>query len=309
MTEIVDVLAFFVSTGTLPALAVGVLVALGLTAVAVRRQWLDVPGWLTFCAVLSVVGILVFTLFRETAVLVQAVGSGSPVAMPGWAGLLVWSPDGLWRALADPLGSTQTLLNILLFLPAGLLWTVVTRRPWSVLGSLGALSLGIELVQAVTGLGANDVADLVANVAGAAAGVGVVVLAGWVTDAIAERDVGPGRWWRRAIAVGMAAACAAALPFLGASQRQAALVEEASRHFDGTTLSDVERWERAGELDRVWRGVPSSYSDGFVIDAGTATARYPARFLGRHTCVLVTWDPAQVQVRPAAGTVCSRTSL
>lgn len=309
MNEIADVLSFFVETGLVPALAAGAMISFALTAVAVRRRWLDVPVWLAFGAVVSVVGILVLTLFRETALVAQELASGARLTMPGWDGLRTWSPDGLWRATADPLRSTQVLLNVMLFAPAAMLWTVITRRPWHVLAALGVISVGIELVQAVTGLGANDVADIVANVAGAAAGVGVAVVGGWVTDALAGRSVSRRQWWRRGIALAMTVACAAVLPVIGASQRQAALVEEASRQFNGTTLTDVERWERDGELDRVWRGVASSYSDGFVIDAGSATARYPARFLGRRTCVLVTWDQAQVDVRPGSGTICSRTSL
>lgn len=309
MTEIVDVLSFFVGTGLLPALAVGVGAAVGLTVVALRQGWLDVPAGLAFGAVLSLVGILVFTLFREAALVVQAMDSATGTSMPGWQGLRDWSSDGLWRALADPLRSTQVLLNIMLFAPAGLLWTVITRRPWHVVGALSAMSVAIELVQAVTGLGAHDVADLIANVTGAAAGVGMAVMAGWVTDGIAGRRAGPRQWWRRAMALVLAAACAAVLTVVGASQRQAALVEEASRQFDGTTLTDVERWERDGELDKVWRGVPSSYSDGFVMDSRSATARYPAPFLGRRVCVLVTWSEGQVAIRPESGDVCARTSL
>ncbi|KAB7745711.1 hypothetical protein GA707_07360 [Nostocoides sp. F2B08] len=251
MTEIVDVLAFFVSTGIIQAVVLGLLFALVLTAVVVRQDWLDAPVWLTFVAVFSVVDILVFTLFREVAILVPAVASGVRLTMPGWTGPSTGSPDDLWRALADPLGSTQMLLNTLLFLPAGLLWTVVTRRPWTVLGALGALSVAIELVQAVTGLGAYDVADIVANVAGTATGVGVAVLAGWVTEGIGGRVVSRRRWWCRGVTVAVAAVCALLLPVVGAAQRQAALMDEASRHFEGTTLTDVERWERQGELDRV----------------------------------------------------------
>lgn len=304
-----DVLAFFVDTGLLPSLAVGVAIALVLTAVTVRQGWLRVPAWLAFGAVVSVVGILVLTLFREAAIVAQAVGSGAGPPMPGWEGLRDWSPDSLRRATADPLGSTQMLLNIALFAPAGLLWTVITRRPWLVLAVLGALSLIIEVVQALTGLGAHDVADIVANTAGAAAGVGLAVVAGWIADAVSGRSVTRQRWQRRGLTVMVAVACAAVLPVVGAAQRQAVLAEEATRHFEGTTLEDVERWERDGELDNVWRGVPSSYSDGFVIDARSATARYPARFLGRRTCVLVTWTDAQVAVQPASGAVCARTSL
>ncbi|MCA1783850.1 MAG: VanZ family protein [Intrasporangiaceae bacterium] len=170
MIDIVEVLAFFVGTGVLPALLVGLVGSVVVTVVVVRRGWLQTPPWLVLAAVLSVVGILVFTLFRESVLIVQEVASGTSLVLPGWRGLSHWSPDGWWRATADPLRSTQVLLNIALFVPAGFVWTYLTRRPVRVLAALAALSVAIEVIQAVTGLGANDVADIIANLAGAAVG-------------------------------------------------------------------------------------------------------------------------------------------
>jgi hypothetical protein len=309
VTDIGGVLAAFVSTGVLPALLAGVAIAVVVTAVGLRRGWLPGPAWLAFSAVLSVVGILVFTLLRESVLIGQEVASGAPLVLPGWQGLRDWSPDGWWRATADPLRSTQVLLNIALFVPAGFLWTVLTRRPWRVLLAFATLSVGVEVVQAVSGLGANDAADIVANVGGAAVGTGAAAVVGWVADAMAGREVGARRWVLRGMTVVAVLVAAAVLPGLGAGQRQAALADEARRSFDGTSLVDLERWQREDEMDRVWRGVPSAYSDGFRLDAGSATARYPARFLGRRSCVLVTWDAVGVDVRSASGAVCAGTSL
>ena len=102
MNDIVEVLAFFVRTGVLPVLAVGVFASVIVTVVATRRGWLDASAWLVFGAVLSVVGVLVFTLLREGVLIAQEIASGAPLVMPGWNGLRDWSPDGWWRATADP---------------------------------------------------------------------------------------------------------------------------------------------------------------------------------------------------------------
>jgi hypothetical protein len=310
VTDIVRVLEFFVSTGLLPALAASLVIAVVLTALALRQRWLVAPPWLAFAAVLSIVGVLAFTVLREGVLFVQAVASGAPLSPPGWQGLRDWSPDAWWRATADPLGSAQTLLNVALFVPAGLAWTLLTRRPWRVLVALGALSVVVEVVQGVTGLGANDVADIVANVVGAAVGTAAAVTMGWLADAVRGRAVGTRRWAIRGSAVLAVVVAAAVLPGLGAGQRQGVIADEAHRHFAGTSLSDIERWNQHDDLmDRVWRGVLSVDADGFSLGDGSAAARYPASFLSRRRCVLVTWDAAGASVERGAGTVCERPSL
>ena len=309
MNDIGEVLAFFARTGVLPALAVGLVASVVVTIAATRRGWLDAPVWLVFGAVLSVTGILVFTLLRESVLFAQEVASGAPLVLPGWTGLSDWSPDGWWRATADPWRSPQVLLNIALFVPAGFLWTFLTRRPLRVLAALAGLSVSIEVIQAVTGLGANDLADIIANLTGAALGTSTAVVAGWAAETIAGRTVPARRWMLRGTTVAVMGVCAAALPALGATQRQAVLAEEARQSFNGTSLTDIHQWERDDERDRVWRGVPSTYSDGFTVGQESATARYPARFLGRRTCILVTWDSVGLKVQPASGEMCQQTSL
>jgi hypothetical protein len=310
VTDIGRVLEFFVSTGLLPALAVGLVVSVVVTALALRQGWLVAPRWLVFAAVLSVVGVMVFTVLREAVLLVQEVASGAPLDPPGRQGLREWSADGWWRATADPLGSAQVLLNVALFVPAGFAWTLLTRRPWRVLAALGALSVVVEVVQGVTGLGANDVADIVANVVGAAVGTAAGVVMGWLADAVAGRAVGTRRWAIRGSAVVAVGVAAAVLPGLGASQRQGVIADEAHRHFAATSLADIERWNQHDDLmDRVWRGVLSVDADGFSLGDGSAAARYPAGFLSQRRCVFVRWDAAGASVEPATGRVCEQPSL
>jgi hypothetical protein len=310
VTDIGGVFEFFVSTGLLPALAVGLVVSVVVTALALRQGWLVAPRWLVFAAVLSVVGVMVFTVLREAVLLVQEVASGAPLDPPGRQGLREWSADGWWRATADPLGSAQVLLNVALFVPAGFAWTLLTRRPWRVLAALGALSVVVEVVQGVTGLGANDVADIVANVVGAAVGTAAGVVMGWLADAVAGRAVGTRRWAIRGSAVVAVGVAAAVLPGLGASQRQGVIADEAHRHFAATSLADIERWNQHDDLmDRVWRGVLSVDADGFSLGDGSAAARYPAGFLSQRRCVFVRWDAAGASVEPATGRVCEQPSL
>lgn len=310
VADIGGVLGSFVSTGLLPALAVGVVASAVLTRVAVRLGWVRAPGWLIYAAMLSVAGVLVFTVFREGVLLAAAVVSGEPLLPPGWQGLRQWSPHGWQRAVADPLGNTQVLANIALFVPAGAVWTVITRRPWRVLAALCALSVGIEVLQGVTGLGANDGADIVANVAGALAGVAAGVALGWGVDGLRGHRVGARRWAVRGVAVATVCAGALVLPGIGAARQQAAVADKAAARFQGTTVTDVARWEREDQLmDRVWRAVTVDVADGWSRSSASASARYPVSFLGHRRCVLVVWHASDVAVQRHSGTICQRVSL
>jgi hypothetical protein len=299
------VVEFFVATGVLVPMVVGAVASVGITRAVRRRGLTRAPGWLVLGAVLSVVGVLTMTLFREVVPLVQHLVGGGGAEWPGLGGLLGWSADGWWRATHDPLGSMQVLLNVGLFVPAGFLWTLVTRRPAATMLGLSATSVVIELVQAVTGLGANDAADIVANSAGAAVGVLAGVFTSWVRDEFVGDRAGSRRWLSRAASAAVAVALGAAMMIGGAAQRQHALSVEASSVFAGTDLGDVRRWERSEELpDRVWFGALTREVDGFVWAPDTVTARYPASFVAVRRCVLVVWVAGTVTVERRAGSVC-----
>lgn len=67
--------------------------------------------------------------------------------------------------------SIEFWLNVALFVPAGVAWTLLTRRPWPTLAGLAVVSMAIETVQAATVVGAADITDVAANTIGAAFGV------------------------------------------------------------------------------------------------------------------------------------------
>lgn len=87
-----------------------------------------------------------------------------------------WIVDGaLWAHVLEP--DRTWVLNAALFVPAGCLLTLTTRRPWLTVLSLTDFSLVIEFVQRGTRLGVADPSDLVANIAGAMAGTLIAVAA------------------------------------------------------------------------------------------------------------------------------------
>lgn len=68
------------------------------------------------------------------------------------------------------------LLNVVLFVPATMLWGLVLRRPLAVTMSLIAMSAIIETIQQFTSIGIPDSADFVANSIGALlGGVGAAI--------------------------------------------------------------------------------------------------------------------------------------
>ena len=88
-----------------------------------------------------------------------------------------WLFDGtLWSQVAIT-QQANFVLNMILFLPAGIAVTFATRRPVASLLFLVALSFAIESIQQSTGLGAPDPADWVANSLGALVGV-IIALPG-----------------------------------------------------------------------------------------------------------------------------------
>lgn len=300
-----SVLAFFVSTGVLPALVVGIVASGAIALLATRRGWTQRTPWVVFIAVLSVAMILVFTVFRESAVLGQLIAAGEELSMPGWSGLTQWSDDSWPRLLADPLGSTQILLNIALLVPAGFIWTLLTRRPVPVIAALAALSVGIEMLQAVTGLGVPDVADIAANAFGAVLGAAAATGVTWMADERAGRGADRRRWVLRATSSAGIVVGIVLVQHIGATMRQSALSAEANEVFAGTTVQDVIQWDENHELmERIWRGALSSDTDAFILDDTTARARFPAGVLGLQRCIIIVWRTDGFTVERAGGSEC-----
>lgn len=74
------------------------------------------------------------------------------------------------------LGTSEALLNALLFAPFAFFAALAGRRAAPVLLSVLACSSAVEAVQSVTGLGTCQTADVVRNVAGAMVACGVAIL-------------------------------------------------------------------------------------------------------------------------------------
>lgn len=101
-----------------------------------------------------------------------------------------WSTD---RLLSGQLG-TEVPLNIALFVPLGLLATLLWRRPWRFAAFAAVLSYAIEIAQPLIGVGSNDMRDITANTFGAFVGAGLGVAVLIVKDSLALRPCLSG--WR-----------------------------------------------------------------------------------------------------------------
>jgi hypothetical protein len=246
---------------------------------------------LWFAALASIALIVSVTLFRN------GISTGFDLSS-----LAEWSTDGARRLWRDPFGSSQFVLNIVLFVPAGIAVTLLWRRPGPVWGSLVGLSVLVEALQAITGAGANDVADLVANSAGAAIGVAVAATVVRVADG---RDLGSSRRARRFTIAAAIACCVAAVAglFVGASVRQQRVEDRLRATFEGTVRSDIESM-MADDSEAVFVA-GGDRSNGTRNAADTIEIRYPATFLGLDRCVVVIWRDAGVEFERTSGRRCT----
>ena len=203
------------------------------------------------------------------------------------------------------------MLNVLLFVPAGFAWTLARRRPFAVWLGLTGLSLLIELIQGATGLGAADVADLIANSVGAAVGGIAACGVGWLVAA--RRGARPGRRavLTRAALVVVAAAVLVVFLTVGADRRQARLVTELDSLYGTSSYEQFVRWEKAegrGGNVALTKNVfdrTSVRTDGMHYGDRSVTVRFPASFFGVHRCVFAIWTPGSFAVRRGSGSACT----
>lgn len=250
------------------------------------------PPMAWFAASSTVCLILAVTMFRD-----------------GWqfawnvAGMFEWSGTGWSRLSGNPLGSPEFVLNLLLFVPAGIAWTRILRAPGVVVAGAAALALAIESLQGITGAGAPDIADLAANTAGGAVGVGAAVAVRRIWNG---PTLTPEASRRRRLLVAGSVAAVVVVWFGGAGFRQRSIERELRDAFDGTSLEQVEGW-RAGDGNQSERlyGAISARSDGVTTVDDAIEVRYPATFFGLRRCVFVTWSPAGLDYRRASGSECT----
>ena len=297
------------------AALVAVVVLLSLAAVGARwfARTRETPNsaiaW--FAAFGSIAGCISFTLFRE----------GLRFGFQP-SSILAWTTTG-WDRLGneDLLGSSQFLLNVALFVPAGMAWTWVTARPLRTLMGLAGLTMLIESVQGATGAGGADITDVAANTLGAALGVGVAAIATTVLVRAGTTADARSNPRRRAIAAaGLVVVVAVSLAALGigADRRQASVRNDLERAFADTTYDEMNAVLRA-DVDnpeppddnarfidplQIWEAI-SVRSKGVRYADDQIEIRWPALFFGFRRCVFVTWTPANVGYREASGQACT----
>lgn len=224
------------------------------------------------------------------------------------SGVLDWSSDGWQRISYGPYGS-QVVLNVLLFVPAGVAWAYVSRRPVTVIVGLCGLSVLVELLQGLAGVGAPDIADVLANALGAMIGAVLGELIGLVVNVFDRRLPVTRRLGTLAFGVILILVLASMAILFGADQRQERTAATLRVMFGDSSIDDLKRWDKAGDLEeKVF--FPSGLSvvaEGMIgPNDREVTLRYPANFFGARRCVLVTWQVDDAVIREEAGDVCLR---
>lgn len=281
------------ATGALSALVV----LLSLSAVAAwsvsrRPRSIERPTLAWFAAFATLAMILSVTVLRD----------GFPTVFR-LDRLTQWSGDGFRLLSRDPLGSSQFILNIALFVPAGVAWTLMFRRPLAALLALSGCSLVIEVMQSITSVGAPDVADFVANTIGAGIGVAVAAIVNLATSPQHRRPALRSQMLVIGAFMVVVLVAVTAL-FFGASRRQNAVENTLRVAFDGTDRSEIEAILKDADPAAVF-GAAGDWADGTRRSDEVLEIRYPAMFFGLHRCVFVTWDWIDVDFRKASGRDCT----
>ncbi|BAN01444.1 VanZ family protein [Ilumatobacter coccineus] len=279
------------ATEAWPALLALVAVS-GLVAFFATRRWPGRSAFEWFVAFSTGALIVAVTLLR---------GEVSPRFDVGR--LADWSSGGVASISRDPLSSSQFVLNVALFVPAGAAWTWITRRPGRTVAALVATSFLIECVQAVTGIGANDAVDLVSNILGALIGTGAAFAISSLVSG-ERRELSTRDRLRLLGGLSVAVVVIGLLWFGGASRRQAHVRSVVEERFAGTDLVTIQTMIEA-DFESVFSAVDGARADGFSSE-NRVELRFPATFFGLHRCVYATWTAGSMDVRNASGNECTR---
>ncbi len=262
---------------------------------------------LVWLALVSIAGVLAATL-RERDLLAQLSDAG-PSSCAGCVPFGWLTDPRLWSRAARI--DAAWLLNVALFIPAGLLVTLATRRPARVLITLVGLALSIEVIQDLTRLGSPDPADLVANSVGASIGVGLGIVALRVRPARIASQPDPTTSRRAEVAFVVGAITIVSLGWLGlslgADARLDSLKQELREAFVGSTAGDIEsRLASAEGFDEILASV--SVRPGYlgrVADSEQFEGRYATQFFGLWRCAYIRWTADGFGLRDASGDQCT----
>jgi VanZ like protein len=302
-------ISVFLDGRLIVAVVVAVVVAALIAPRLARRLRLEPAA--CYVGVLSIAPIVAITL------LVRSGGvSGGTVARS-----LTWWTESRQSIIDVARTEPGWLLNVILFVPAGLVWTVVIRRARRVLIALVVLSFLIETLQALFALGASDVTDLIANALGATIGVASGAAIRWRDPSwlprsferadpdAAHRSISARRVAAWLIATGALFGLCFGLVQVEVNRKQSNLRDELEAVFDGLTISDVNRIREPG-LDGISPFFdlvsvrPNAYR--FYDDDRPVEVRYPVDFLGAYRCVFVTFSKGAPVFRDDSGSNCTR---
>lgn len=232
---------------------------------------------------------------------------GATLTRYGWPstfdlrGGVDWSSGGWLRFTTEFGHSEEVALNIMLFIPAGLIWSLASRSPLAVFAILAASSAAIEFVQGLLSLGTPDLSDFLSNSVGAGMGalVGAVIACLWAPSGRRRP------YWAVGGLLLATVVLTASVP-AGAAHRQKRLEQDLTARFAGLTLADYKRWSSNGEIgDRVF-AIDGIFSSGAQQEHGQAVVRYPTSFMWIDQCVTATWTADGVDVAAHNGGYCTR---
>ncbi len=297
----------FLNGRLLAGLAAAVVLSVLLTPLFARRLRSTRPA--AYLTALAGLLIIAFTIFER----LEGRPGFDPARAATWwteirqSPIEVASTEPAWR------------LNVALFVPAGIVWSVVTRRPLAVAVGLCGFSFGIETLQALTGLGAADVTDLIANSLGGVIGATATAAAirftpGLVPDtsqsASSETESRLGSKWVIGIVGATLLTVGALYGGLQAilTTRQSALRDEVEKSYEGLTVEDINAIleEEPSGLNPFFilkAGSPDSYQ--FYGDTRPIEIRYPVDLLGFYRCVFVRLSDSAPEFSNGSGEVCT----
>jgi hypothetical protein len=285
-----NTLSYFLRPHMALLLLLVVLAALGVTWL-LRERLGSRPSQALFFGVLVSVGIIVqVTLLRD----------GLP---PGLC-LECLTQWNLGRAGAGAVG-TEVWLNVVLFVPLGLLATLLWRRPLRVLGAAVLLSVLVETVQSVS-VGVADLLDVIANSLGALVGTWLAAVLLLARDTVSSERI------ERSIAVWVLIVPVVTLAIgwggsaLVATTRQDSVVRRLEEAFAGTTLADYERWETDDVLAEEVFSLGTPWASSASRADSVARVTFPASFYFAERCVVGTWVPDGFLTERLQGPECSQ---
>ena len=196
-----------------------------------------------------------------------------------------------------------SLLNFVLFVPAGLFVGLVTRRPLITGAALVGMAGLIEVGQGLFHLGAPDPGDLIANSLGAIVGVAL---------AAAVQRTQRGAWSPRVVAgsilgAGFLAGSAWVGITVGADARRDSLAAEIGSAFAGMTSAEIATaLATPTGAERIFSTTETRPDYlGRVGNSDVYAARYSTQFLGFDRCVFVRWERDRMTISPGSGAECS----